>query len=139
MAFPSQQSSLLTEFLNTVNRARVSKDAQVLANCLLLRPHDIASNSLMLSLRSELLTLAPAYIENKCYEILEEEWVSFTDLLIGYCGTYLPTLDVEGIITTAGGGIAALEGWHSALNVLVTYVLPCKSSTGLRPQRWGED
>ena len=73
----------------------------------------------MLSLRSELLTLAPAYIENKCYEILEEEWISFTDLLIGYCGTYLPGLDVEGIITTAGG-VAALEAWHSALNVLMT-------------------
>lgn len=124
MAFPNQQphqpSSLLTEFLTTVNRARATKDTQFLANCLLLRPHDIASNPLMLSLRSELLTLAPAYIENKCYEILEEEWVGFTDLLIGYCGTYLPMLDVEGIVTTAGGGITALEGWHSALNILVT-------------------
>ena len=115
---PSSQTPLLTEFLTTVNHARVNKDPQFLCNCLLLTPHSIVQNHLMLSLRNELLPLTPAYIENQCYDILGEEWISFTDMVIGYCGTYLREVDVEGV-AMGSGGVPATEGWCSELSTLM--------------------
>ena len=115
---PSSQTPLLTEFLTTVNRARVNNDPQFLCNCLLLTPHSILQNHLMLSLRNELLSLTPAYIENKCYEILGEEWTAFTDMVIGYCGTYLREVDVEGV-AMGSGGVPAMDRWCSELSTLM--------------------
>jgi len=75
-------------------------------------------NHLMLSLRNELLSLTPAYIENQCYEVLGEEWVSFTDMVIGYCGTYLREVDVEGV-AMGSGGVPGMGGWCSELSALM--------------------
>ncbi|RPB20947.1 hypothetical protein L211DRAFT_870345, partial [Terfezia boudieri ATCC MYA-4762] len=124
---PSSQSPLLTDFLTTVNHARANNDPQFLCNCLLLTPHSILQNHLMLSLRSELVPLTPAYIENQCYEILGEEWVSFTDMVIGYCAAYLREVDVEGV-AMGSGGVPAMDTWCSELSTLMGQISSAFSS-----------
>lgn len=124
-------SPLLTEFLQTVDRARAAKDAAFLANCLLLTPHSICQNHLMLSLHRELLPLTPAFIENHCYEVLGEDWIAFTDMVIGYCGGYLKTVDVQGI-AMGTGGVPAMEVWCAELSTLMGYV-PFPPTS---PARW---
>ncbi|KAI5803308.1 hypothetical protein DFH27DRAFT_555293 [Peziza echinospora] len=110
-------SSLLHQFLATLNRAITNKDGQFFANILVLSPQDIAQNQLMSALRAEVLGLTPAYIENACYEVLGEEWTSLTDMVVGYVGSYLRDVDVPGVV--AGRDVSALQSWFDGLGSLM--------------------
>ncbi|KAF8472119.1 hypothetical protein BDZ91DRAFT_846658 [Kalaharituber pfeilii] len=138
---PTSSSSLLTEFLTTLSTARATKNAQFLSNILLLSPYDMIHNPLMLHLQSEIMPLSPAYVENKCYEVLGEDWTAFTDLVISYVATYLRALDIVGIVESVGmgempamGGMSMgdgarkLEDWRDGLSALVGQISSAFSS-----------
>ena len=115
-------NSLLHQFLATLNRAITNKDGQFFANILVLSPPDIVQNQLMNALRTEVLSLTPAYIENACYEVLGEEWISLTDMVVGYVGSYLRDVDVPGVVM--GRDVSALQSWFDGLGLLMGYVKP---------------